>query len=48
MGQPEGQRHYTSAEYYALEEHSERRHEFFDGEVLAMAGTTISHNLIKA
>ncbi|GAB2850377.1 Uma2 family endonuclease [Hymenobacter ruber] len=46
MGQPEIQRHYTSAEYFALEEKSELRHEFFDGEVFAMAGGTKSHNLI--
>jgi Uma2 family endonuclease len=47
MDPPEIQRHYTPAEYFALEEQSESRHEFFDGEVSAMAGTTISHNLIK-
>ena len=46
MGQPEIQRHYTSAEYFALEEQSELRHAFFDGEVFAMAGGTKSHNLI--
>ena len=47
MGHPEIQRHYTPAQYFALEEQSELRHEFFDGEVFAVAGTTISHNLIK-
>lgn len=45
MGQSEIQRHYTPAEYFALEEQSELRHEFFDGEVFAIAGGTKSHNL---
>ena len=47
MGQPEIQNRYTVAEYFALEAQSEVRHEYFDGEVLAMAGGTIPHNLIK-
>ena len=47
MGQPEIQHRYTAEEYFALEAHSEVRHEFFDGEVFAMAGGTIPHNLIK-
>ena len=46
MGQPEQQRRYTPAEYFALEASSEERHEYFDGEVFAMAGGTKSHNLI--
>ena len=46
MGQPEIQHQYTAEEYFALEAHSEVRHEFFDGEVFAMAGGTKSHNLI--
>jgi len=48
MGQAELQtRHYTPEEYFALEEASELRHEYFEGEVFAMAGASISHNLIK-
>lgn len=47
MGQPSQQRRYTPAEYFALEASSEVRHEYFDGEVFAMAGGTKSHNLIK-
>jgi len=39
-------RHYTAAEYFALEEQSEVRHEYFDGEVFAMAGATKAHNLL--
>jgi len=46
MGQPNQQRHYTSKEYFAQEASSEVRHEYFDGEVFAMAGGTKSHNLI--
>ena len=47
MGQPDIHHRYTAEEYFALEEQSEVRHEFFDGEVFAMAGGTKSHNLIK-
>lgn len=47
MGQAEQQpRRYTVEEYLALEEQSEIRHEFFDGELFAMAGADVSHNLI--
>ena len=46
MEQCAPRRHYTPAEYFALEERSEVRHEYFDGEVFAMAGGTKSHNLI--
>ena len=46
MGQPEIQSRYTAAEYFALEARSEVRHEYFDGELFAMAGGTKSHNLI--
>ncbi len=46
MGQAEPQpRRYTPAEYFALEEQSEVRHEYYDGEIFAMAGGTKSHNL---
>ncbi|WP_046244220.1 Uma2 family endonuclease [Hymenobacter terrenus] len=47
MGQEEQQpRRYTVEEYLAMEEQSEVRHEYFDGEVFAMAGADVSHNLI--
>ncbi|WP_303312248.1 Uma2 family endonuclease [Hymenobacter sp. BT730] len=39
-------RRYTVEEYQALEEVSEQRHEFFEGEVYAMSGATPRHNLI--
>lgn len=37
---------YSVAEYMALEERSDVRHEFFEGEVFAMAGGTTRHNLL--
>lgn len=46
MGQPEIQRRYTCEEYFALEAQSDVRHEYFDGEIFAIAGGTKSHNLI--
>src|SRR5688572_7349699 len=36
----------TEEEYLALEEKSEIRHEFFDGEIFAMAGGTYNHSII--
>ncbi len=38
--------HYTIEEYMALEATSEVRHEFYRGEISAMAGATSIHNLI--
>ncbi|KAA0989978.1 Uma2 family endonuclease [Dyadobacter aurulentus] len=37
---------YTVSEYLKLEEESEVRHEYYDGEVFAMAGTSMNHNRI--
>ena len=37
---------YSAEEYFALEEKSLVRHEFFEGEVFAMAGASIAHNTI--
>ncbi|MET4108826.1 Uma2 family endonuclease [Hymenobacter sp. UYP22] len=37
---------YTVAEYLALEEVSEVRHEFYRGEIFAMSGASLSHNRI--
>ena len=39
-------RRYTAEEYFALEEKGEIRHEFFEGEVFAMVGESIAHNII--
>lgn len=38
--------HYTVEEYLALEEASEIRHEFYEGEIFAMAGASLPHNRI--
>lgn len=47
MGHAELQtRRYTPEEYLALEEKSEVRHEYFAGEIFAMAGASKSHNLL--
>ena len=46
MGEPLEKKRYTVEEYFALEEKSEVRHEFFDGEIFAMAGGTLNHNRI--
>ena len=46
MGQPVQPRRYTVDEYFALEEKGEIRHEFFEGEVFAMAGGSIAYNTI--
>jgi Uma2 family endonuclease len=40
-------RRYTPEEYFSLEERSAVRHEYFEGEVFAMAGASVIHNLIK-
>jgi Uma2 family endonuclease len=39
-------RHYTIEDYFAIEESSPIKHEYFDGEVFAMAGASLRHNLI--
>lgn len=47
MGQPElTPRRYTPEEYFALEDRSEVRHEYFEGEVFAMTGASKAHNLL--
>jgi len=40
------QRHYSIDEYFAVEAMSALRHEFFDGEIFAMAGGSQNHNEI--
>lgn len=39
-------RKYTLGDYLALEEKSEVRHEFYNGEIIAMDGGTVNHNLL--
>lgn len=42
------QRHYTLDEYFAVETDSLVKHEFFGGEIFAMAGASLSHNHVAA
>jgi Uma2 family endonuclease len=37
---------YTIEEYLEMEEHSEVKHEYFQGEIFAMAGAKVAHNTI--
>lgn len=46
MSQP--QRHYTLDDYFAVEETSPVKHEYFQGEIFAMAGASLAHNDITA
>lgn len=46
MGYAEQKPKYTAAEYFELEAQSEVRHEFFEGEIFAMAGASLTHNTI--
>ena len=44
MSQP--QRRYSLADYFAIETMSPMRHEFYRGEIFAMAGASVEHNMI--
>jgi Uma2 family endonuclease len=46
MSTAPAQRRFSVAEYLALEGDSSTKHEFYDGEIFAMAGATIAHNII--
>lgn len=48
MGESVKKKRYTVEEYFALEETSEVRHEYFDGEIFAMAGTTLNHSRLAS
>ncbi|MEN9847552.1 MAG: hypothetical protein RL368_292 [Pseudomonadota bacterium] len=41
-------KHYTLAEYFALEEQLESRNEYYQGEVFDMVGASINHNRITS
>jgi Uma2 family endonuclease len=45
-GQP--QRHYTVDDYFGIEADSPIKHEYYDGEIFAMAGASLEHNEIAA
>ena len=40
------ERHYTIEDYFAIEESSTTKHEYFGGEIFAMAGASVRHNRI--
>ncbi len=40
------ERHYTIEDYFAIEESSTTKHEYFGGEICAMAGASLNHNRI--
>jgi len=44
MGQADLKKYYSVEEYFELEQNSEQRHEFYNGEIFAMAGATLNHN----
>jgi Uma2 family endonuclease len=46
--EPPRQRRYTVSEYLALESQSRDKHEYRDGEIIAMAGGTYNHGVIAA
>ena len=47
MSTAPSKRRLTIAEYLAFEADSLEKHEFYQGEILAMAGATIAHNIIS-
>ena len=44
--QRRGGRHYTLEDYFAVEESSPIKHEFYEGEIFAMTGASLRHNRI--
>ena len=44
----DSQRHYSVEDYFTVEEMSEVKHEYFNGEIFAMAGASLRHNEIAA
>lgn len=48
MGESGEKKRYTVEEYFALEETSEIRHEYFDGEIFAMAGGSLNHSRLAS
>ena len=38
----------TAEEYLRFERNSKRKHEFFEGEIVAMAGASLKHNIISS
>jgi len=46
MSQLQQIRHYSLDEYFALEREAEVRHEYLDGEIMAMGGASRRHNML--
>jgi Uma2 family endonuclease len=46
LARPQLKQYYTEEEYFALEEKSEHKHEFYRGEIFAMVGGSVNHNRI--
>jgi Uma2 family endonuclease len=44
----EVERHVSPEEYWARERESDIRHEFLDGDMIAMAGESLSHSRVRA
>jgi Uma2 family endonuclease len=42
------QRHYSEDDYFAVEASSGIKHEFYQGEIFAMAGASLAHNHLSA
>jgi Uma2 family endonuclease len=43
-----GRKHWSIDEYLEQEKSSDEKHEYFQGEVFAMAGATVQHNIIAS
>ncbi len=48
MQTKEKKQFYTIQEYFDLEEKSDIKHEFYKGEIFAMSGATLIHNIISS
>jgi Uma2 family endonuclease len=46
--QRQSRQHYSLDDYFAVEEASTIKHEYYDGEIFAMAGSSVNHNHISA
>jgi Uma2 family endonuclease len=47
MSYPQPEQRYTLEEYYALDKASDRRWEFWDGEIICMSGGSKEHATIQ-
>lgn len=47
LARPRMKRLYSKEEYFALEEASDVKHEFYHGEIFAMTGGSVNHNRIS-